>query len=339
MSTTSQVTDFSDLHTDLQNRVRTTTGITATENQAKRYINIALHDMHLGQEYRYPWAERRARLTLHAPYTTGTLSITQGDTALTGVNTLWNTNNSFAVKNMRVNGKILINGGRTPYIIQTVTNDTSATLSQRFIETTVTAGTYVYFEDEYDLASDFMRAVDARQFSDEAAIDLISRTEFRRRYITSGAPQTPKVATIVDYPPSGNTTIIRRVTFHPPPSTTMTVPYSYVTKNLAVSALGVEQENLSAATDEPIVPLRYRHAIVLHGLYNWYRDKRDDARSGEAKAEYTDLMLRIMSDVEVGAPRASFRPRVSSYKRAAQSPYSGGGGMRYDINGKFDRME
>ena len=52
MSATSQLTTFSDLYTDLQNRVRVTTGVTATENQAKRYINIALHDLHLGQAVR-----------------------------------------------------------------------------------------------------------------------------------------------------------------------------------------------------------------------------------------------------------------------------------------------
>ena len=36
MSTTSQVTTYSDLYTDLQVRTRETTGVTATENIAKR---------------------------------------------------------------------------------------------------------------------------------------------------------------------------------------------------------------------------------------------------------------------------------------------------------------
>src|SRR5262245_54119168 len=42
--TTRQLTTFRDLYLDLQNRVRLTTGSSATEAQAKRYINIALHD-------------------------------------------------------------------------------------------------------------------------------------------------------------------------------------------------------------------------------------------------------------------------------------------------------
>ena len=339
MSTTSQLTDFSDLYTDLQNRVRVQTAVTATENQAKRYINVALHDMHVGFDYRFPWAERQARLIVRASYTTGTVSISKGSTTLTGASTVWTTTDDFSIANARANGKVLIDGGRVPYVVSSVDSATSITLTSKFTEDTVASGSsYTYFEDEYDLASDFLRPVDAQSFSDEASIDLISRTEFRRRYPNNVTLGRPRVACIVDYAPSGNTTPIRRVKFHHPSSTAMTVPYSYITSNLAVSSSGAAAANLSASTDEPIVPLRYRHAIVLHALYHWYRDKKDDTRSGEAKSEYTDLMLRIGADFEVGAKRPQIRPRISHYARKARRPYSGAG-ARYDINGKFDRME
>ena len=91
MSSTSQVTTFADLYTDLQNRVRVTTSVTATENQAKRYINIALQDMHLGFDYTFPWAERSGRLITQPQYTTGTVTATIGSTAITGTSTTWNT--------------------------------------------------------------------------------------------------------------------------------------------------------------------------------------------------------------------------------------------------------
>ena len=338
MSSTTQPTDFSDLYTDLLNRVRDQTGVTATDNQAKRYINIALHDMHVGFDYRFPWAERQGRLIIRPTYTTGTVSITNGDTALTGSSTVWTTTDAYGIANARANGKMTINGGREPYVVSSVGGAGSITLSSKFTESTVSGGTYVYFEDEYDLASDFLRPVDAQTFSDECSIDLIPRTEFRRRYPLNSTPGRPRVACIVDYAPSGNTTPIRRVKFYQPSSTAMTVPYTYITSNLAVSASGTAAANLSATTDEPIVPLRYRHAIVLHALYHWYRDKRDDARSGEAKGEYTDLMIRIASDFEVGANRPRIQPRISHYARSAKRPWRSGGG-KYDLNGKFDRME
>lgn len=294
--------------------------------------------MHLGQDYKFPWAERSARLLVRAQYTTGTVTIARGSTTLTGTSTVWTTTDDFSIANARANGKIRIAGNLTPYVVSSVGGAGSITLSSMFTESSVTDGTYIYYEDEYDLATDFLRPVDIQRFSDQVPIDLIGRTEFRRRYPTNSVPGRVSVATLVDYAPSGNTTPIRRVRFHPPPSTAMTVPYTYITANLAVSSAGVAATSLSAATDEPIVPLRYRHVIVLHALSSWYRDKKDDTRSEQAKAEYTDAMLRIMGDVEIGASRPQIRPRVSGYARRAKRPYSSSG-QRYDINGRFDRLE
>ena len=124
------------------------------------------------------------------------------------------------------------------------------------------------------------------------------------------------------------------------------IRYHYVTSYLAVTNLkvgtvnygGVERTSLEEDTDEPIVPLRYRHAIVFHALSQWYRDKKDDARSGEAAAEYTRIMLRITSDNEIGSARPQFRPRVGRYRSRARQPWRGGSG-RFDTGGKFDRLE
>ena len=216
MSATTQVTTFSDLYTDLENRVRVTTGVTATENQAKRYINIALHDMHVGFDYRVPWAERSSVLRTQAQYTTGTLTATKGSTTIEGSSTAWNTNNDFSVKNMRAGGKVRIEGGLTPYTIASVTDDDTAVLSVAFNETTASGATYVYYEDEYALAADFLRPVDMQRFSEQLPIDLISRTEFRRRYPANSVPQTrPSVACIIDAPFSGNTKPVRRVRLAP----------------------------------------------------------------------------------------------------------------------------
>lgn len=338
MSSTSQVTDFSDLITDLSNRIRGQTGVTATDTIMKRMINIALQDMHLGFDYKVPWAERSDRLITRAQYSTGTVTATQGSTTLTGTSTVWTTTDAFGVANARANGKVKIAGGLTPYVVSTVGGAGSITLSSKFTEDTATDTTYIYYEDEYDLASDFLRPIDAQRFSDEINIDLIGRTEFRRRYPTNSTPGRVATACIIDSAPSGNTTPIRRVRFAPPPSTAMTIPYTYITSMLATSSAGVAQANLSANSDEPIIPLRYRHLLVFHALYHLYRDRKDDARSQEAKAEYTDGMLRLAADVEVGGVRPQIQPRMSEYARSAKRPWSGGG-RRYDINGRFDRMQ
>jgi len=96
---------FLDLFTDLSNRVRIQTGVTASQDQAKRYINTALQDMHIGFGEKFPWAERNDVLRTHAPYTTGTIAVTIGSAAIAGTSTEWNTANDFGENNVRVGGE------------------------------------------------------------------------------------------------------------------------------------------------------------------------------------------------------------------------------------------
>lgn len=338
MSTTSQPTTFLDLYTDLQNRVRITTGVTATENQAKRYINIALTDVHLGFDYKLPWCERQSTLVTQAAYTTGTVTIAAGATALAGSSTLWNTNNAYGVKNARIGGKITIAGTTDIYRVSAVGSDTTITLATRYVASSdATAVTYRYFEDTYALATDFLRPVDLQQFTTAWSIPIISRTEFRRRYPRPKVNGKPVVACLVDEGFNGSTTPVRKVQFYPYPDTTYIIPYAYITNAVGVDASGLNLTSLSADTDEPIVPLRYRYAIVLHALSHWYRDKRDDARSQEVKAEYTDIMTRIVGDHDIGTHcKAQIQPVGGRYWQYARSPYGRRASKVYDLNGEFD---
>jgi len=412
MGTTTQLTDFRDLYTDLQNRAREQTGIAATENQAKRYINIALQDMHLGQGEKLSWAERTATLITKAQYTTGTAAIIQSGSAVTGAGTFWNTTSPAGnVVNVIAGGKIVFDGGKDVYRVASVASDTALTVASRFISTSVTAATYLYFEDEYELATDFLRPIDQQKFDNATSIDLVGRTEFRRRYPANKTTGKPHIGTIIDIPFeagatgsitaftnystlfAGTTLVVvsgvsglfsgqevvitgttnyngtynvvtvtplsfyikkahvgtetgtwtrvtseRRLVLHPPPSEIQMIRYSYVTSNLGVTALGAPIKNLENDTDEPIVPLQYRHAIVFHALSHWYRDKKDDPRSQEVANEYTSIMMRVLSDSEIGGAKPQFRPRLGTYRRRAKRPWRGGTG-RYDINGEFDRFE
>lgn len=339
MSSTSQYTSYLDLYTGLLNAVRADTTATATANQAKRYINIALQDMHLGTDYKFPWAERNAVLVTQPEYTTGTLTATQGSATLTGAGTAWNSSNVFGVNNLRVGGKIQIAGGLEVYEITAIASDTSATMGHLFTPETVTAGSYTYFEDTYALSTDFLRPIDQQLFSTNLPITLIDRQEFRRRYVRNYITGKPTVAAIYDFVAVGNTTPVRKIRFHRPPNVAFSIPYTYITENLVVQTDGTAAATLANDTDEPIVPERYRHALVLHALYHWYRDKKNDPRSKDVKNEYTDIMLRTVSDVEVGARRVKFRPATGLYRGKAQRPYHAGSTSRYSLNNRFDRFE
>ena len=338
MAVDTQLTTFSDLYTDLQNRVRVQTSVTATENQAKRYINIALHDMHLGFGEKFPWAHREADLVTQPEYNTGMVTISQGSTALAGTSTAWNTNNAFGVANMRAGGRIVIAGGVEIYEISSVTNDTAAVLTAAFVKSDASVVEYLYFEDEYALAADFLKPLDLQNFDANGDIDLIGRTEFRWRYPRSKVTGKPKVATIIDRAPVGGTTPERRVRFWKPTDQAYLIPYAYVTSQLATSSAGTAQTQLSADTDQPIVPLYGRHAIMFHGLYHWYKDKRDDTRRLDAKADYTDIILRLVGDQEIGRSQPRFQPRISPYAGRARAPFRGRRGGRFTTGTAFDEI-
>jgi hypothetical protein len=338
MSSTTQITTFADAYTDLMNRVREDTSVTATETLAKRYINIGLIDMHIGFGEKFPWAERRAVLRTQPYYSTGTVTISKGSTSLTGSGTAWNTNNDFSVANARTTGRMTIAGLPEVYGISSVDSDTAITLDNKFIGSDQSDASYVYFEDEYDLAADFLRPQDMQSFTDDASVGLIGRKDFRAWQSRNSTTGRPRFACIVDRGFSGNTTPIRRVRLWKAPDDVYLLPYTYVTSNLAVSSSGTEQAALSADTDEPIVPLQYRHAIVYWSLYNWYRDRKDDSRATAAKGEFTDLMLRVTGDTEIGQQRPRLQPRVSPYVRHARQPYSTAVTGRYSTGTWFDEL-
>ena len=337
MSATTQVTTFSDLYTDLLNRARIDTTLTASVNQAKRYINIGLQDMHVGYGEQYSWAERTAILRTQAPYSTGTVTIVQGSTSLAGTDTVWNTNNAFAVKPVRAGGKIVISGTNEVYEVSSVSSDTALTLATRYVGDDVSAGTYLYYEDEYDLDAAFLRPLDMQFFDTRQAIPFVQRTQFRRNFIRPSSTGKVRQACIVERAFLSNTTPRRRVLVYMPPDGYYQIPYSFVTSNLAVSSAGVEAVNLSSDSDEPIVPLQYRHAIVLHALYCWYRDKKNDNRANEVKAQFDNVMTRIIGDVEVGGRRPQIVPVRGGYVRQAVTPYRRGRG-RHTLGTAFDEF-
>lgn len=298
MSVATQVTDLTDLRTDLLARLYEATGVTGTNNIADRYLNIALHDIHLDPGNNFPWAVRRAQLLTHARYTTGTVSITaSARTTVTGVSSLWNTTvTGMGFNNARVGGKMTFSGSPDVFEVSAVGSDTSITIADRWVGDALSGASYTYFEDEYSLASDFWRLSDLRSFSDDTKIQTIGPQEFRRLFPRNSHTGRPLKATIIQLGFSSNTTPRYRVVLSPAPDIVYQIPYSYITTNLAVSSSGTEQAQLTSTSDEPIIPLRYRHILVYHALYNWYRDRHDDVRSAEAKAEYVELMQRMAGD-------------------------------------------
>lgn len=333
MAVDTEVRTFSDIYTEILNKMRQPTNVTAISNQAKRYANTALVDMVFGFEYKLPWLERDAVLITRAPYTTGTVTTTIGSVTVTGASTLWSTVDAYGIANARATGKMSF-GDNNIYGITSVGGAGTITLANRFVSTAaLAAASYTYFEDEYALATDFLKLVDIRRFTSAYPIELIGRNDFKRRYPRPNIAGTPKTCTLIDKEFSANATPKTYVQFYPYPNAALMIPYSYITSNLAVSTLGVSSASMSADTDEPALPVRYRNALVSFACWKWYRDKKDDARADSAKADYLDEVTRIVGDQRIGANTTA---RIQPRPQSVRTIYRGSAGKYYSTNNSFD---
>lgn len=311
MSSSGQVETLADLRIDFLNKAGLPTGITANNTIADRYLNQCLHDIHIKPGHTFPWQVRRAYVLTHATYTTGTVDIAAATrTTVTGTSTLWNTAvTGMGFNNVRAGGKIKFAGVEEVYGVASVASDTALTLTNRWSGDDLVAASYTYFEDEYALVADFHLPVDWHNFSLDLAISNLGPTEFRRRYPRNSITGKPQVATLIQLAFSGTTAPRYRVVFFPSPDLVYEIPYDYITSNLAVTSSGVEQAQLINTTDEPIIPLRYRHVLPVGAVYNYYRDVRDDERSKEAKAEYVDLVSRMAAESNPAKDHLAFSPQ------------------------------
>lgn len=96
---------------------------------------------------RWPWLITEANIGVNGTYTTGTVSINDGTTALTGVGTSWSPTWRY---------KRLFIGSNTDYEIASFTNATTATLKSAINTGQNWSGaTYTIFQNTYALPADF----------------------------------------------------------------------------------------------------------------------------------------------------------------------------------------
>lgn len=346
MSDTTQFTTFSDLYNGLLKAIRSDRSNSETIEQAKRYINTALADIHLGFAEKVPWALR--------DYSFSTTTTFTDTVTVVGATTTEAPNNvdykQYTLSNTDSNG---YTAGHK-IAVTTTSTDTSTGL-EGYIRDTVAAASPInvniyqiglavddvvrVYQDEIEMPNDFMRLAGNLIKIGSRDIPVIGRVEFRHRFAGDYSVNRPQFASVIDTTDVISGLDNRKLRLFPIPNAVERAHVTYVTKLLVTAADGTWQEEFSADTDEPIVPRRYRHAIFYHALSNWYRDRKDDVRSQEAKAEYVEIMNRITNDTEAGQSTMSLRPNRRPYRRKSNRPYSSGrsGSRRYDF-GRFDEL-
>lgn len=122
------------------------TSRTADRTRVKTYLNEAARDAWRS----HPWWERKVKafVSCVAPYTTGTVSITKGAAAVTGVGT------TFPAAAATLPYKFAAAYQGPWYEVSVRGGDTALTLDRNFAETSLSGSTYVLYNDRVTLASD-----------------------------------------------------------------------------------------------------------------------------------------------------------------------------------------
>ncbi len=329
---------LTELRTDFLEKLKEVTGVSAVNTIVNRFLNQANQDFH---QERWWWAERRAVIITDNPYTTGTIALTLATslTAVTGTDTLWNTANNFGRNNAIVGHKMILAGSNDTYLINAVGSDTAITLDSSYTGTSDLSGDdYTVFNDEYTLQSDFDDVIDVRFFDQDRKIELIGPQEFYRKFPRNRAKSFPQAATLIEIGPSGSADLRRRIIFGPAPDKVYTVPYRFYTTDLAISSGGTAQVNMSADTDQPIIPIRFRQAIVWKALELWFSTRQKNAiLATENRGRYDVVVLRARQAHGPADDRPRIVPDTAATWSRTRYPWTGKS-RRFVPASKFDHL-
>jgi len=155
-----------------------------------------------------------------ARYNTGTVSVTAGDTTITGVGTTWVTG--------MTNRKIRISGNSNVYTF-TYASATTGTISPALSGGSDVSGAgYVMFDDDYALASDFNRFLSGGSLYKYRSgrpyvVSEVSERKWRDEYSIDVSDETTRCRLR-----GFDTSMNRVVEINPAPQTAIALPYDYI---------------------------------------------------------------------------------------------------------------
>lgn len=272
-------------------------GSSDRETDAKRYIQASYISV-VGEGFPWPWAKKEPPgvLTTSAEITTGTVAVTNNSATITF---------SSAPSASVAGRKFFVDADGVIYRISAHTGGSAtATLDSAYLGTTNAAAAYHVFQDEYDLASDFLRPFGKRFLRDmhgRYALDLIGEDELSGRYAYPGASGTvPRYATMVAE---------KRIRLTPWPNEARRYEYAYVFHPGVLDFTG------AGAGDTPIIqPAEDRIVLSFFALAHLLHDKNDDRAAGLLAAGEAKVKQMKLLGIKLNKPRIWMR---SQYRVSA----------------------
>ena len=275
-------------------------GLSDRETEAKAYIQASYIAV-VGEGFPWPWAKKEPPgiLTTVAEYTTGSVLVTNGSKNITF---------SSAPAASRAKQKFSVDADPVTYRIDThVAAAAAAVLDRNYLGTTNTAAAFHVFEDEYDLASDFLRPFSRRNFLRDAhsasTVRLVGEDEMGGLYPYAGRSSFyPRYAAMIAE---------KRIRLVPYPTDAKYYEYPYIFHPGVLDFTG------AGAGDTPIIsPAEDRIVLALFAVGNLLADKNDDRATTFLQGAGAKLRDMKRLGLSINRPRSWVPPgaRVSTYR-------------------------
>jgi len=277
---------------------------------------------------------KEAQITTVAPYILGLVEITNGSTAVTGIDDPDVTGTAPPVWTEAMVGRVFsLVGDTLVYRIASVTSATTLVLASEYQGTTGTgddAKSYTITQDRYELPDDFDRPItDWSSFLSNShgfmePLDpnaMLHRRRARGSFLEQGVPRFFTLWGTDDQEEH------RLVILDPTPDAAYILDFPYQ----------FNHPEIKYDSERVRFPLRYDALLIEAMLYLLRRDLDDDPRAQGMLMDYLRTRNESLSKIELGQQRKRISP--STKRRTLERARWGKGSRRYDYGEHFDRSE
>ena len=260
-------TNYGTIQTDVLDKI----GI--SDSDVEDVVEQSLNDIlqEICQAYNFTWLYGDSSFITVAVYEAGTVTATEGSTTITGSSTIFTSG---------MVGRKFVCENAT-YDISAFVSTTEITLSTNYAGAGGSGLSYTIYQDEYSLASDCEDVLSMRQENHPYRLKKVGIEVMDSYYPQRSSFGYPVAYSIVGYDSSDYMV----VALYPNPNVARNVYYRYKKR----------VTEMSADSDTPIIPLRYRWVLAKGALYTVakYLDQPDIG--GDYEREYRQGMAQMIS--------------------------------------------
>ena len=324
MATIQELRTFKNIQDAIISRAKLDGNKTEVRNRVKEHINT--YYQHLGFKRAYNWSGDSRTLTLKEKYDTGTITVTNANTTITGASTAWTEFDHLFCK-------IKIGSDSNPYKIIRVASTTSAVIDHPYTGDTEAGVSYSMYRDELGLYPDLQNIRTLRIPGSMRPLNPIGPDEMDQyRFVSpfrSGNPQYYTINGLNVYTSKTwadfllSTDFWEDDYFDKPKNKNLIIwPGIVASDTIAHIRYTKILPPLNSDDEEPLVPYENRRVLVIGPLVEHYMYARDSQMKHEWEKEYKQLLKEMEADVETIDSELIFQVDRRRHRREGYFSYS-----------------